>query len=326
MSRSRYAIGAAAALAALAVCAGAGAASAWTLRVSFMPTRVYQGLPTAVSVLVKPNGARCTLSVHYANGTAQAGLGPVVATKGVAQWQWQMAQFAPAGPAHAKVGCGRSGSLARVFTVVGGTVAHSKLSVVTRGYSQRPDSYGPGSTVSYGVLVDNPSATDDAENVSVLVNFVDASDHVLQSTTTRIPTIGANSTFNLGGSATLASQTPVTKLEVVVQTDSFAPHTLHVPAIENVQIAPSQFEPNWVGAVTGAVVNDDQTRVLTNAQLSIVLFDSAGNVVGGGQGYVFAALPPGTRSYFDASSGFTPIPVDHASTAAISIEPSYKTP
>jgi hypothetical protein len=147
MSRSRYVIGVGAALAALAVSGAAGATSAWTLRFSYVPTRAYQGLPAAVSVLVKPNGARCTLSVHYANGTAQAGLGAVVATKGVAQWQWQMAQFAPAGPAHVRVGCGRSGSLARVFTVVGGTVAHSKLSVVTRGYSQRPDSFGPGSTV-----------------------------------------------------------------------------------------------------------------------------------------------------------------------------------
>ena len=237
-----------------------------------------------------------------------------------------MAQFAPAGPARASVACGRSGSVTRTFTVVGGTVAHSKLSIVKQGYSQRNDSYDRGSAVSYGVLVDNPSTSQDAQNVTVLVNFVDANDHVLQTATTRVPTIAAGATFNLGGNATLPSQVPVTKLEVVVQTESYAAHDLHIPAIENVQIVGSQFDPGWVGEVDGALVNDDLTRDLTSAQLSVVLFDPTGNVVGGGTGFLLASLPPGTRAYFSAASGFSSVAVDRASVAAISIEPSYHAP
>ena len=292
MSRSRYAIGAGAALAALALTGAAGATSAWTVRFGYVPARAYQGLPASVSVLVKPRSARCSIVVRYSNGTTQPGLNAVVAATGGAQWTWTMSPSAPAGPAHVKVACGRSGSLSRVFTVVGGTVAHSKLAVVKTGYSQRPDSYGAGSSVSYGVVLNNPSADDDAEGVTVLVNFVDGTDHVLQTSTATVTAIAAGATFNLGGSASLASQTPVAKLEVVVQTKGFVPHALQLPALENVKILPSQFEPNWVGGVDGAVINVNQTHLLQSASLSIVLFDGAGNVVGGGSGYIFATLPP----------------------------------
>ena len=58
---------AAIAVAFVAIAAGsASAASAWTLRFSFVPERAYQSLPAAVSVLVKPPNAICTLGVRYA--------------------------------------------------------------------------------------------------------------------------------------------------------------------------------------------------------------------------------------------------------------------
>jgi hypothetical protein len=116
----------------------------------------------------------------------------------------------------------------------------------------------------------------------------------------------------------------VTKLEVVVQTQSFAAHSLHIPAAQNLQIVPSRFEPAWVGEVDGELVNDDPAKVLSSAQLSVVLFDAAGNVVGGGVGLLYVSLPPGTRSYFSASTGFSSVPVDRTSVAAISVVPSYQ--
>jgi len=59
-----------------------------------------------------------------------------------------------------------------------------------------------------------------------------------------------------------------------------------------------------VGEVDGDIVNDHPTDTLTNAQTYIVLFDSAGHVVGGGTGFLLATLPPGTRAYHSASFGF----------------------
>ena len=335
MVKARGWIGGAAAVIAIAgALAGAGAvgaASTWTLRFSYTPTRAYQGLPVALSVLVKPTGTTCTLAVRYADGSRQPGLHPIHAGQGTAAWTWQLGQFAPAGSARATVACGRSGTLTSRFTVVGSTVvgrtvSHSKLKIADQGFSQRPDSYDAGSSVSYGVVLHNPSPSADAQNVSVLVNFVDATDHVLQSATTNVPVIGAASSFNLGGNESLPVQTPVARLEIVVQTGSYSAHALHVPAVQNVHVLASTYEPGWVSEVDGEVVNDDPTSVLTNAQLSIVLYNAAGAIVGGGTGMMFSALPPGTRAFFSASSGFAPIPIVDASIAAISVEPTYEKP
>jgi hypothetical protein len=323
-------VGGAAALAAAAVLLGAaataGAAGAWTLRFTFVPERVFQGRPAVVSVLVTPKSRQCVLAVRYADGSSQPGLHVVHASAGLREWSWTVGETAAAGAARATVSCGRSGTLSRAITVVGGTVRHSKLAISAQGFSQRPASYGSGSSVSYGIVLDNPSKAEDAENVSVLVNFLDGAGHVLQSATTTVPAIAAAGSFDLGGAATLPSQAPVARLEVVVQTGSYAPRALHEPAVENVQIAASSYDPNWVGVVNGELVNDHPTDVLEYAQLSIVLYDASGHVVGGGTGSIFAALPPGTRSYFSASSGLSSVPLEQASVAAISIEPTYTKP
>ena len=114
--------------------------------------------------------------------------------------------------------------------------------------------------------------------------------------------------FYLGGSTSLPTQTPVDRLEVVVQTQTLAPHGAHIPAVQNVTIVPGRFDANWVGEVDGELVNDDATKVLSSAQLSVVLFDATGAVVGGGIGSAFASLPPGTRSHFSANQGVDDVP------------------
>ena len=102
--------------------------SAWKLRFSFVPQRAYQGQSAAVSVLVKPAHARCTLAVRFADGSSQPGLTAVRAAQGKAAWTWSLAQSAVPGPAKATVSCGRSGTLSRTFTVVGGTVVSTRSS------------------------------------------------------------------------------------------------------------------------------------------------------------------------------------------------------
>jgi hypothetical protein len=314
-------------VAVVAISAGsASAASQWKLRFSFVPQVAYQGQTAAVSVLVKPATTRCSLSVKYADGSMQGGLGMVRASSGHAAWKWSLADVAPAGPAIAAVACGRSGNLSRAFTVVGGNIRRSKLSVDNSGYSQRPDRYGSGSSVSYGLVLDNPSDTQDAQNVSVQVNFLDAANHTLQTASSRIGAVRAGSTFNLGGNQSLSTQTPVVKLEIIVQTDSWVKAAAVEPAVQNVHIVPSSFEPDWVGEVDGDLINSDPTNTLTNAQIYVVLFDSAGNVVGGGTGFIFATLPPGTRSYMSSTQGFQAVPTLKATTAALSIVATYRAP
>jgi hypothetical protein len=245
---------------------------------------------------------------------------------GRAQWTWNLPLAAPVGPAVASVSCGGSARISRRFTVVGGTVLPSKLSIAAQGFSQRPDSFGAGSSVSYGVQLQDPAATKDAKDVSVQVNFLDGAGTVLGTAATKIPLIGASSTFNVGGSIHLSVQTAVARLEIVALTDAWVAHTLHQPAVEDVHIVPSLFEPAWVGSIDGDLINDHPSAMLTSAQLSIVLLDPTGKVVGGGTGFVFATLPTGTRAFFSATSGLSAVSMAQASTVAISIEPTYKAP
>jgi hypothetical protein len=302
---------------------GGAAAKSAPPRFELMPERAFQGKPTSITVLA-PAGVHCTLAVRYAGGAKQDGLATTTAAIGRAQWTWSLPLTAPVGPAVASVSCGGSARISQRFTVVGGTVLPSKLQVVAQGFSQRPDAFGGGSTLSYGVQLRDPNAAKDAQSVTVLVNFLDGSGSVLQTATSTVGQIAASSTFNLGASAHLPVQTSVARLEIVVQTTAWVPHTLHKPALENVHIVPSQFEPSWVGSVDGDLINDHPTSTLTNAQVSVVLFDAGGNVIGGGNGYVFASLPPGTRAFFSASSGVSAVATARAASAEISIVPTYK--
>jgi len=309
---------------ALAVSGSAGAKSA-PPRFAFLPDRAYQGKPASITVLA-PAGVHCSLAVTYANGAKQDGLGNIATAIGRAQWIWSLPLTVPVGPAVASVSCGGSARISRRFIVVGGTVLPSKLSIVAQGFSQRPDSFGPGSTVSYGVQLRDPTATKDAKDVTAQVNFLDRDGTVLGTAATKIPLVGASSTFNLGGSIHLSVQTSVARLEIVALTDAWVAHTLHQPAVEDVHIVPSSFEPAWVASVDGDMINDHPSAMLTSAQLSIVLFDATGKVVGGGTGFLFATLPPGTRAFFSATSGLSAVATASASTAAISIVPTYKAP
>ena len=54
-----------------------------------------------------------------------------------------------------------------------------KVLIDKQGYTQRPDQYGTGSSVSYGLLLKNTSTTQDAKNVYLLVNFVAANGQLI---------------------------------------------------------------------------------------------------------------------------------------------------
>ena len=180
---------------ALAAAGSAGAKSA-PPRFGFIPQRVFQGKQASISVLAPRAGVPCTLAVAYANGAKQDGLASVVADSGRAQWTWTLPLTAPVGPAVASVSCGGSARITRRFTVVGGTVLPSKLEVAAQGWSQRPDTFGSGSSVSYGVQLRDPTAKRDATGVTVQVNFLDAAGTVLGTASSNIPTIGASTMFN----------------------------------------------------------------------------------------------------------------------------------
>jgi hypothetical protein len=304
----------------------ASAATASRPRVAFVqtPARVVQGNPISVSVSA-PSGALCSLSVRYAGGSRQKGLQPARAAGGRASWSWKVGFGTKAGPARMVVSCGRAGHAVRTLIVVGQLVP-PRISVVKDGFSVRPHDFGSGSDVSYGVILRNRSPNADAVNVNVLVNFVLANNKLIGSQSSNISLLRAGSTYALGMSMGFPGAAPIARLEVVVQVEDKQPTSRHQPSIANVVIEPDQSKPQWVSDLAGEVINTDSKLTLQNAQLSAVVFDRAGNVVGGGNGGSGFVLPPGTRAIFKLSSGFNAIPTQDAASALVSVIPSWKQP
>ena len=173
-------------------------------------------------------------------------------------------------------------------------------------------------------MLHNPSPDKDALEVTVLVNFVDATNRVVDTDTQRIGAIGAGTEFYLGGSTSIPDASPVSTLEIVTRIGSQAPKQKLGPPTSDVLVQESRFDQGWVGAVVGQIQNDHPTMIITNAKVSTVIYDSAGNVIGGTQGSTTGGLLPDVRAYFSASSGASSIPIELAASAGVSVLARYE--
>ena len=101
-----------------------------------------------------------------------------------------------------------------------------------------------------------------------------------------------------------------------------AAHT-PVPTVSNIRIVPSQNDPTWVDEVEGDMLNPGGD-LMTRARLSVVLFNAAGEVVGGGIGSSSGSLPAKARQFVKLSSDVDPVLVTDAVSAQFTVVPSYQ--
>ena len=292
-----------------------------TLRFGFVPKKAFKGQPASLSVVARPTGVRCSPLLRYADGSTQR-LKTLVARAGRASWTWTVPAKTRVGAATATVACGRAGKVARQFAVVGPPTAPAKVDVRKSGFSQRIRF--TSRDVSYGIVLHNPSPENDALNVQVLVNFVDATNRVVDTKTDAVSAVAAGSEYYLGGSTSIPDASPVSSLEIVVRIGGQAPKKKLGPAISDVLVQQARFDPGWVGAVVGQIENDWATMLLTSTRISAVVFDSAGNVIGGAHGMTNAGQLPGVRAYFNAGSAVSAIPFDRAASAGVSVIGRYE--
>lgn len=306
---------------ALVAVSGAGAKSG--ARFTQLPSRALQGKHVTAAVAVK-RGTVCTLSVRYVDGKMQSGLGGARSVNGRATWSWLIPELAEPGAATVTAACGKAGRATRTLTVVGNLIP-PKIEVVKRGFSARLNV--SMTNVSYGLVLRNLSPNANALSVTALVNFVMANGALIGTATTMVPVINARSTYYLGGNVQFIGAPPINRLEVVVTPGGRAKTTpIHHPAMQFVRLVPNPFDPPWLGSIEGDLINDHKRWTLGSNQMSAVVLDAAGGVLGGGAGSTFAKSPPGTRQFFKLSSGFDPIPFNKASSVQISMTPSYETP
>lgn len=312
-----------AALAALCLTATAAASldAGSSLRFGFVPKKAFQGQPASLTVVVRPTGVRCSPTIRYADGSTQR-LQTTVARAGRASWKWTVPAKVRLGAATASVSCGKVGRVARSFAVVGPPTAPAQVNVRKSGFSQRVR-YA-SRDVSYGIVLHNPSPENDALNVTVLVNFVDATNRVVNTDTKQIPAVSAGTEYYLGGSTSIPDASQVSSLEIVVRIGGQEPKRKRSPAVSDVLVQQARYDAGWVGAVVGQVENDWKTMLLTRTQISAVVFDSSGAVIGGAQGMTNSGQLPGVRAYFNAGSSVSAIPFDRAASASVSVLGTYE--
>ena len=267
-----------------------------------------------------PAGARCRLTVVYAGGSRQR-LETKAAQGGRVAWEWSVSRSAEAGPARLIAACGRAGRATGTVIVVGQLIP-PRIKLLKSGFSARPKAFG-GTDVSYGIVLKNTSPNADAVNVNVLVNFVLANNRLLGSKSTNV-SVRAGSSYALGDMLNFPGAAPIVRLEVVIQVGERQPRSAKPPAVDGVGIEPSQWEPAWVGAVAGELINDNGKRTLSNASLSAVILDAQGNVIGGANGSVFQSLPPGTRHVFKLTSAAGAVPTAQAKSVLVTVVPTWR--
>jgi hypothetical protein len=304
-----------------AASAGAAVDAGGSLRFGFVPEKTFAGQAASISVVVRPSRARCAGSVRYTDGATQR-LASIVASGGRASWRWRVPAKAALGRATASVSCNGAGRIARTFVVSGPPAAPARIVIEKRGYSQRVRF--TSRDVSFGLVLSNPSPEKDALDVSVQVNFVDATNRVVKTETVNVPAVRAASQFFLGGATSIPDGTAVSSLEIVTRIGSQALRTLRAPPTADVQVLAALYDPGFVGAVQGQILNDHPSMLLASSQISTVIFDAAGNVLGGGTGYGFTSLLPGVRAYFQANVGVGAIPIDRVATAGVSVSGRYE--
>jgi hypothetical protein len=196
------------------------------------------------------------------------------------------------------------------------------VTIARSGFSQRPHRFDPGSDVNYGLEVHNDRTRVDATNVTLLVNIVDATNRVLGTGFVRIPRLPANSVFNVGGQTAIPTQTPVSRLEVVVNATSDQKLSATPLLISDMIIAPSVLEPAFVGSVRGQLLNKSSVQ-MDSGLVGTVIEGPSGNIIGGGFGLANGPLSFGAREAFNLNGGFSAIPVANAARALVSAIPNY---
>ena len=306
----------------LATSAGAAVDAGSSVGFRFLPQKAFQGQPASLSVTARPSGVRCVPTIRYANGATQA-LKPTIARGNRASWTFKIPAKARIGSASATVKCGRAGKVTRNFAVVGPPAAPARVVVKKSGFSQRVRSIQR--EVSYGIVLSNDSPEKDALGVSVIVNFIDSTNRVVATQSELIGAVGAGTEFYLGGATSIPDSTPVSTLEIITRIGSQDLAAKLGPPTSDVLVQQAVYDPGWVGAVVGQITNDHPTKLLSSATVFTVVFDASGAVLGGGKGYSSAGgMLPGVRAYFSASSGVSPIPIDRAASAGVTVLAQYE--
>jgi hypothetical protein len=194
--------------------------------------------------------------------------------------------------------------------------ASSLLSVLDKGFSEAPSS--TTRECDYGVVLRNLSPDRDVRDVRVTVNAVDAQNVVIGSESTSLTRIAAGSTYYFGGWLFHSLSQATTALEVFADARASVPKAAVEPLPGNVRLEPVKGGVRVLGDFT----NVASTPLSALSAITAVVFDAAGNVVGGGLALPDEDIGPGATAGFQVYA--LSVPAARAATARVSVEPNNR--
>ena len=290
------------AAAALIFFASSAATSNTSVRLRISQPVVDAGATIGAAVGVSPAGVACHGTFGRAGGSRYA-LKSKRAVGGHASWVLSIAKSGPAGRWTVSVACGTAGSAQTSFLVralpvtpAPPAVIPAKVVLEKTGVSSRASSIG-STFADYGLVLHNLSPDQDALDVSVLVNVLDASGAILGSDNVRVNDIPAGATFYAGGDVDYNGSAPAASIEATVQVGDHQPKKIGgLPPVSNLR-----WSDGFSGAEVAGEFSNPYTQPLSSlAEIGVVCFDSAGNVIGGTYTFPPAEVPPGGRAGFSA--------------------------
>jgi hypothetical protein len=311
-------LGAVAAVATTVAVLAAGSpadASPKSLRFASLPRSVFEGQKPTIAVTGAPRSGQCTLTLDYPGGRSDRWSAQL--SGGNASWAVRIPAVPP-GLARVAASCG-SGAVARGSMWIRWAVQTPKITIAKRGYTQRPDSYGTGSTVGWGAIVRNDRRRSEAINISLLLNCVDATNRVLGSAFSGVARVPAASAAYVGGQIHLNTKTPVARLEIVVRGQAGPPQAGTPPLVSDLAMLPGP--DGYVASLSGQILNNYR-RPMQSAVVGAVIVDSRGNILGGSSTFAAGPLSYGARELFWMSSLNT-IAMNRVASAHVSVVASF---
>lgn len=296
--------------AALCCTLAAGTASARPSQVVFLtkPVSAAPGGTVQATVVVSTAVPRCTGTLRHGK-TSSSKVAAVVRLR--ATFSWRLPVTAPPGAWTVAVQCGSAGSAVSTLRVTRPTAPPAAAIAVDKaGFSVA------GTELGYGVVLRDTSPTRDVLGVTVTVNVVDAANHVLRTDTSVISGIAAGSTYYFGGDVFLDAGAVPASLQVTARAAGDQARRLDPPPVLGLTAAADAAGKTHVH---GTLTNPSAKPMSSLARISGVVFDAAGNVIGGGVTFPGAPVGPNDHSDFDL-----PVPgvtLDRIGSVQVSVAP-----
>jgi hypothetical protein len=298
------------------------AATPNAVRVRVAPATVGAGKSVVIASSVTPSTSTCRPTLEPPTGSARS-LAAKKARGGRVSWTWLVPKTAPPGRWTATVACVGAGKASARFTILRAAappppVIPARLEVEKHGFGV--EAFSDSTFVGYGAVIRNLSPDEDALDVTVLVNVIGSAGQILESDADSYEAVPAAMTYYAGGLILIRQgYAPVARIEVTVSFRARGKKAIALPPVSNVRV---QDDGYGDAEVAGEVRNVSAKPLSNLADVTGVVFDAAGNVLGGGWGYLEADVPSGGRIGFTVSTtGRTPSEI---ASAQVSVEPYYR--